>query len=88
MPSGSDEDFAARETRFFLELCLFPALFHLVAEACRVLTVADMEARFGLTESSHNVEIAANDGYLLQYAKARNIPASASSRRQHGGGCA
>ena len=36
--------------------------------------VADMVARFDLTSDSHVVEIAANDGYLLQYVKARNIP--------------
>lgn len=36
--------------------------------------VADMVHRFQLTEKSHVVEIAANDGYLLQYVKARGIP--------------
>jgi 2-polyprenyl-3-methyl-5-hydroxy-6-metoxy-1,4-benzoquinol methylase len=36
--------------------------------------VADMAARFDLTTDSHVVEVAANDGYLLQYVKARNIP--------------
>lgn len=36
--------------------------------------VADMAARFNLDAGSHIVEVAANDGYLLQYAKARNIP--------------
>ena len=36
--------------------------------------VADMVARFNLTANSHVVEVAANDGYLLQYVKARNIP--------------
>ncbi len=36
--------------------------------------VADMVARFNLTAKSHVVEVAANDGYLLQYVKARNIP--------------
>ena len=36
--------------------------------------VADMVARFILTDASHVVEVAANDGYLLQYVKARNIP--------------
>jgi SAM-dependent methyltransferase len=36
--------------------------------------VADMQARFSLNETSHVIEIAANDGYLLQYVKARNIP--------------
>ncbi|MFA5158886.1 MAG: class I SAM-dependent methyltransferase [Candidatus Omnitrophota bacterium] len=35
--------------------------------------VADMVARFGLTRNSHVVEIAANDGYLLQYVKIRDI---------------
>ena len=36
--------------------------------------VADMLARFNLTADSHVVEVAANDGYLLQYVKACNIP--------------
>lgn len=36
--------------------------------------MADMAARFALGAKSHIVEVAANDGYLLQYAKARNIP--------------
>jgi 2-polyprenyl-3-methyl-5-hydroxy-6-metoxy-1,4-benzoquinol methylase len=36
--------------------------------------VADMTSRFALGAGSHIVEVAANDGYLLQYAKARGIP--------------
>lgn len=36
--------------------------------------VSDMAVRFGLNGDSHIVEVAANDGYLLQYAKARGIP--------------
>ena len=36
--------------------------------------VTDMAARFALDENSHVVEIAANDGYLLQFVKARGIP--------------
>jgi len=36
--------------------------------------VADMTQRFALDKNSHIVEVAANDGYLLQYAKARGIP--------------
>lgn len=36
--------------------------------------VADMVNRFNLTENSHVVEIAANDGYLLQYVTAQGIP--------------
>ena len=35
--------------------------------------VADMVDRFGLDRDSHVVEIASNDGYLLQYFKARGI---------------
>lgn len=36
--------------------------------------VADMIQRFNLNEQSHVVEVAANDGYLLQFVKARGIP--------------
>lgn len=36
--------------------------------------VAEMTDRFGLGASSHVVEVASNDGYLLQYVKARGIP--------------
>lgn len=35
--------------------------------------VTDMAQRFALSADSHIVEVAANDGYLLQYAKARGI---------------
>lgn len=36
--------------------------------------VADMIARFGMDASSLLVEVAANDGYLLQFAQKQNIP--------------
>jgi 2-polyprenyl-3-methyl-5-hydroxy-6-metoxy-1,4-benzoquinol methylase len=36
--------------------------------------VNDMVAKFGLNAKSHIVEVAANDGYLLQYIKAHGIP--------------
>jgi SAM-dependent methyltransferase len=36
--------------------------------------VADMVERFRLDRTSHVVEIASNDGYLLQYVRARGIP--------------
>lgn len=36
--------------------------------------VRDMITRFGLNAHSHIIEIAANDGYLLQFAKAQGIP--------------
>ncbi len=35
--------------------------------------VEQMILRFGLNSDSHVIEIAANDGYLLQFVKARNI---------------
>src|SRR4051812_39598665 len=34
----------------------------------------DMIARFGFNESSKVIEIASNDGYLLQYFKENNVP--------------
>lgn len=36
--------------------------------------VEDMVTRFSLDENSHVVEVAANDGYLLQYVRQRGIP--------------
>lgn len=36
--------------------------------------VETMIARFALTETSHVIEVAANDGYLLQYVKAHGVP--------------
>ncbi len=36
--------------------------------------VEAMAARFGLGPQSHVVEVACNDGYLLQYVRARGIP--------------
>ena len=36
--------------------------------------VAEMASRFALGAASHVVEVAANDGYLLQYVQARGVP--------------
>ena len=36
--------------------------------------VSDMVARFGLTGDSHVIEVAATDGYLLQYVQQTGIP--------------
>ena len=36
--------------------------------------VNKMTTRFGLTVDSHVIEVASNDGYLLQYVKQRGIP--------------
>lgn len=35
--------------------------------------VEDMSTRFGLTPASRHIEIASNDGYLLQYSKAKGL---------------
>jgi SAM-dependent methyltransferase len=36
--------------------------------------VTEMTTRFALSDASHVIEVAANDGYLLQYVMAHNIP--------------
>jgi SAM-dependent methyltransferase len=36
--------------------------------------VGEMTRRFGLDENSHVVEVASNDGYLLQFVRERGIP--------------
>jgi SAM-dependent methyltransferase len=54
--------------------------------------VSDMVSRFALGADSHVVEVAANDGYLLQYVKERGIPctgieptaSTAAAARQRG----
>ncbi len=38
------------------------------------LYIENMSKRFGLDKSSMVIEVAANDGYLLQYVKEKNIP--------------
>ena len=49
--------------------------------------VADMVARFGLQADSHVVEVAANDGYLLQYVQGPQHPVHRHrAHRRHGRG--
>jgi SAM-dependent methyltransferase len=67
------EDFAQANELFDAEYAYFSG-FSSSWLAHSERYVADMVARFNLTADSHVVEIAANDGYLLQYVKARNIP--------------
>lgn len=67
------EDFAQANELFDAEYAYFSG-FSSSWLAHSERYVADMVARFNLTDASHVVEIAANDGYLLQYVKARNIP--------------
>lgn len=67
------EDFAGREELFNADYAYFSS-FSTTWLAHAERYVADMTARFGLDANSHVVEVAANDGYLLQYVQARNIP--------------
>jgi 2-polyprenyl-3-methyl-5-hydroxy-6-metoxy-1,4-benzoquinol methylase len=67
------EDFAQANELFDAEYAYFSG-FSSSWLAHSERYVADMVARFDLTADSHVVEVAANDGYLLQYVKARNIP--------------
>lgn len=67
------EDFAQAHELFGAEYAYFSGFSSSwLAHAERY--VNDVVARFNLSSDSHVVEIAANDGYLLQYVKARGIP--------------
>jgi SAM-dependent methyltransferase len=67
------EDFAAHDALFSNDYAYFSSFSEQwLAHARRY--AAAMTDRFGLTAQSHVVEIAANDGYLLQYFKAADIP--------------
>lgn len=67
------EDFAGREHLFTDEYAYFSS-FSSSWLAHAKQYVDDMVDRFGLTGHSTVVEIAANDGYLLQYVKEKGIP--------------
>jgi 2-polyprenyl-3-methyl-5-hydroxy-6-metoxy-1,4-benzoquinol methylase len=67
------EDFARANELFDAEYAYFSG-FSSTWLAHSECYVADMAARFTLGAGSHVVEVAANDGYLLQYVKARGIP--------------
>ena len=67
------EDFAARET-FFSESYAYFSSFSTSWLNHAKAYVETVTERFGLGAQSRVVEIAANDGYLLQYVKAKGIP--------------
>lgn len=67
------EDFARANELFDAEYAYFSG-FSTSWLAHSERYVADMAARFALDGACHVVEVAANDGYLLQYVKARGIP--------------
>lgn len=67
------EDYAGRDALFDGDYAYFSS-FSSTWLAHAEHYVADMVARFGLSSASTVVEVAANDGYLLQYMGARGIP--------------
>ncbi len=67
------EDFARANELFDAEYAYFSGFSSSWLAHCERY-VADMSARFALGGDSHVVEVAANDGYLLQYVRARGIP--------------
>jgi len=67
------EDVVTPQDLFDAEYAYFSGFSSSWLSHCEAF-VADMVERFALTARSHVVEIAANDGYLLQYVKARHIP--------------
>ena len=67
------EDFAQREFLFDQDYAYFSSFSSSwLAHAHRYVT--QMQQRFALSEESYVLEIAANDGYLLQYVQALGIP--------------
>jgi 2-polyprenyl-3-methyl-5-hydroxy-6-metoxy-1,4-benzoquinol methylase len=67
------EDYTSADSLFDAEYAYFSSFSSTwLAHAERY--VAEMVERFGLTADSRVVEVAANDGYLLQYVALRGIP--------------
>ena len=67
------EDFARANELFDAEYAYFSGFSSSWLEHSRRY-VDDMVARYELDATSHVLEVAANDGYLLQYVQARGIP--------------
>ncbi|MHC8325600.1 methyltransferase domain-containing protein [Pseudomonas sp. LB1P83] len=67
------EDYTSADSLFDAEYAYFSS-FSSTWLAHADQYVAEMVERFGLTGDSRVVEIAANDGYLLQYVAGRGIP--------------
>jgi hypothetical protein len=67
------EDFAGAEELFDDEYAYFSSFSSSWLTPAKVY-VASTASRFDLNETSMVVEVAANDGYLLQYVKEQNIP--------------
>lgn len=67
------EDFAEADYLFDKEYAYFSSFSTSWLQHSKQY-VNDMIERFSLNKKSHVIEIAANDGYLLQYVKKANIP--------------
>ena len=67
------EDFADREEFFSGDYAYFSSFSRTWLDHAKAY-VSDMRDRFGLGQESLVAEIAANDGYLLQYVQALGIP--------------
>ncbi len=67
------EDFAGREEFFNADYAYFSGYSSTWLSHCERY-VTDMTRRFALDAGSHVVEVATNDGSLLQYAAERGIP--------------
>ena len=67
------EDYAEAEEFFAADYAYFSSFSSTWLQHAEQY-IADMVKRFSLDKNSHVVEIAANDGYLLQFAKACDIP--------------
>lgn len=67
------EDYAGAEELFDAEYAYFSSFSGSWLRHAEQYVI-QMASRFNLDQHAHVVEVAANDGYLLQYVKARNIP--------------
>lgn len=67
------EDFSRADELFDADYAYFSGFSNTWLAHCERY-VDDMVRRFVIDANSHVVEIAANDGYLLQFVKGRNIP--------------
>jgi 2-polyprenyl-3-methyl-5-hydroxy-6-metoxy-1,4-benzoquinol methylase len=67
------EDFAGASELFNNDYAYFSSFSTTWLDHCKVY-VEEMIDRFKFNETSHIVEVAANDGYLLQYVKEHGIP--------------
>lgn len=67
------EDFADREELFSSDYAYFSSYSSTWLSHCKTF-VERMRSRFRLDSSSLVIEVAANDGYLLQYVKEKGIP--------------